>query len=172
MGGRNILRFLINNFMNAQDAKKLMSFFDANAHMCYDERPHHKERNIHYDHIPDPAIKKFLDYYEQKNIFFIDHYFKTKTVPWHEPRLCRWKKGHSMDLHVDKNNNLQDLMDYSSLVYLNDDYEGGELFFENETFKMDALSCIIFESGPRNKHGVKTITKGKRYSIPSWYQKI
>ena len=37
-----------------------MSFFDANAHLCYDERPHHKERNIHYDHIQDPDIKKLL----------------------------------------------------------------------------------------------------------------
>ena len=63
-------------------------------------------------------------------------------------------------------------MDYSSLVYLNDNYDGGELFFENEIFKMKALSCIIFESGPHHKHGVKIIKKGKRYTIPSWYQKI
>jgi len=169
-------RVIIENFVHEDDATTFMKFFDKNDHLCFDERPHHKERNIHFDHIPDKRIKQLLRYYEQKNIFFIDHYFNIKTAPWHEPRLCRWKKGHFMGLHADKNNDLQDLMDYSSLVYLNDNYNGGELFFRNhdnkeQDFKMKALSCIVFESNPSNSHGVRKILKGRRYTIPSWYQK-
>jgi len=78
-----------------------------------------------------------------------------------------------MGLHRDRNEELEDLMHYSSLCYLNDDYEGGELFFETgESFKMKALSCIIFPSGKPYGHGVKKIIKGKRYTIPSWYRLI
>ena len=62
------------------------------------------------------------------------------------------------------------ILNFSSLVYLNDDYEGGELFFENEIIKMKALSCIVFESNEKNMHGVLEIKKGKRYTIPSWYK--
>ena len=169
-------RMIIENFVHQDDALSFMKFFDKNQNLCYDERSQHSDRNIHLEHIPDKRIKQLLRYYEQKNIFFIDHYFNIKTVPWHEPRLCRWKKGHSMDLHVDQNPDLKDYMDYSSLVYLNDNYKGGELFFRNQDnqeqdFKMKALSCMIFESNAFNSHGVRKILKEKRYTIPSWYRK-
>ena len=163
------MRFLIENFVNPKDAKQFINFFEKNDHLCTDAREFHKDRNIHYHHIENRSIRDLLDYYANKTVFFMDHYFKTKTALWQPMRLCRWKKGEKMLLHADQTG--PDTMDFSSLIYLNDNYKGGELFFENETFKMNALSSIIFTSGNENKHGIKTVLKGKRYTIPSWYKK-
>tara|TARA_R100001163_G_C4965974_1_gene127860 strand:+ start:65 stop:610 length:546 start_codon:yes stop_codon:yes gene_type:complete len=179
------MKYIIDNFMHPKDAKSFISFFDKNEHLCFDTVEFHKERNIHYDNINDENIKNLLEYYAKKNIFFIDHYFKTKTTLWGPPgvkniwsnmRLCRWKKDHHMPLHIDRQPLGGDTMDYSSLVYLNDNYTGGKLRFlegkKEVKLKMKAFSCIIFPSGKEYSHGVEKIIKGKRYTIPSWYTKL
>jgi len=162
------MRHIIENFINKKDAKTLINFFEKNTHLCYDAREEHKHRNIHIMHIKNKKIIELLNYYANKNVYFIDHLFKTKTKLWTDMRICRWLPGDTMILHNDRSGN--DSMNFSSLVYLNDDYEGGELFFENEIIKMKTLSCIVFESNEKNMHGVLEIKKGKRYTIPSWYQ--
>ena len=76
----------------------------------------------------------------------------------------------SMDLHIDRNTKTRNYnLDFSSLIYLNDNYEGGELVFENKELKMPRLSCIAFESH-LHPHAVKEVKKNNRYTIPSWYQ--
>ena len=170
-------RVIIDNFVHPDDAASLMGFFDENDHLCDDALPFHRDRNIHFNKIPDPQIKNLLNYYARKNIVFIDHHFGTKTKEWGLMRMCRWLEGHFMNLHVDRQLEHDDTMDYSSLVYLNDNYTGGELFFKNEdgteeVFKMKALSCIVFDSGKSNGHGVKKVLGGRRYTIPSWYQNV
>jgi predicted 2-oxoglutarate/Fe(II)-dependent dioxygenase YbiX len=75
-----------------------------------------------------------------------------------------------MALHGDNENGV-DKMRYSALIYLNDDYEGGELRFENnKIYKLSKNSVIFFQSGIQNRHEVLKITKGLRYTIPLWYQ--
>ena len=167
------MKHIISDFVHPQDAQAFITFFEKNEHLCFDVREFHKDRNIHYEDIPDKKIKDLLMYYARKNIFFIDHHFKTKTDVWGDMRLCRWKPGHSMPLHIDRQEDKGDLFHFSSLIYLNDDYKGGELFFKEENkiqkYKLKALSCMIFPSGKEFAHGVKEILKGKRYTIPSWY---
>ena len=85
--------------MLPEDAKTLIKFYNKNTHLCDDMREFHKSRNIHYADIPDLKIKSLLKYYEHKNVFFIDHYFKVKTKAYSNLRLVRWKKNEIMDLH-------------------------------------------------------------------------
>ena len=88
--------------------------------------------------------------------------------------LCRWDVGKKLQPHIDN----QDTHDYSTpwrthsaLVYLNNDYEGGEIFFPrlNIALKPSAGMLVIFSSGAEHEHGVTEITEGKRYTMPSWY---
>ena len=61
---------------------------------------------------------------------------------------------------------------YGSIVYLNDDYGGGELLFEDgQKFKLEKNSCIFFKGDIKNRHEVLEITEGKRYTLPAWYTK-
>ena len=146
------MKYVIENFVHPNDAKVLMKFFDKNDHLCADGRAYHAERNIHYADIPDKnkQVKDILLYLARKNEMFVDHFFAVRVELWHKMRLCRWKKGHSMPLHIDRQEDKGDLFHFSSLIYLNDDYKGGELFFNEENkiqkYKLKALSCIIFPS--------------------------
>lgn len=62
----------------------------------------------------------------------------------------------------------------STVAYLNDNYEGGEIEFPHVgiTVKPKAGSIIFFPSNFVFTHTVKEITNGYRYSIPQWYHSL
>ena len=54
------------------------------------------------------------------------------------------------------------------LLYLNDDYEGGEFYVAGKMFEPIRGSAIIFPSNFMFPHEAKTVTKGMRWSIVTW----
>ncbi|XP_042278854.1 prolyl 3-hydroxylase 3 [Thunnus maccoyii] len=68
--------------------------------------------------------------------------------------------------------------DLSAILYLNDNFDGGELFFTNRDAKTVTArvkpSCgrlAGFSSGPINPHGVTAVTKGRRCALALWFTK-
>lgn len=68
--------------------------------------------------------------------------------------------------------------DLSAILYLNDNFDGGELFFTNRDAKTVTArvkpSCgrlVGFSSGPVNPHGVTAVTRGRRCSLALWFTK-
>ncbi|XP_009328291.1 PREDICTED: prolyl 3-hydroxylase 3, partial [Pygoscelis adeliae] len=66
--------------------------------------------------------------------------------------------------------------DYSGILYLNDDFQGGGLFFtEMDTVTVTAEvrpKCgrlVAFSSGKENPHGVWAVSRGRRCAIALWY---
>ncbi|NXP48237.1 P3H3 hydroxylase, partial [Heliornis fulica] len=66
--------------------------------------------------------------------------------------------------------------DYSGTLYLNDDFQGGDLFFsEMDTVTVTAEvhpKCgrlVAFSSGKENPHGVWAVSRGRRCAIALWY---
>jgi hypothetical protein len=60
---------------------------------------------------------------------------------------------------------------YVSLLYLNDDYEGGELYFINQGIEIKPRrgSLIMFDPSAEYLHGVRKIKSGNRYTLmTSW----
>uniref|UniRef100_A0A673WPP7 procollagen-proline 3-dioxygenase n=1 Tax=Salmo trutta TaxID=8032 RepID=A0A673WPP7_SALTR len=66
--------------------------------------------------------------------------------------------------------------DYSALLYLNGDFEGGEFIFT----EMDAKTVtaqvkpkcgrmVGFSSGGENPHGVRAVTRGQRCAVALWF---
>lgn len=60
---------------------------------------------------------------------------------------------------------------YVAILYLNDDYTGGELFFRDHDikFKPNAYSLITFPGGVENVHGVHPVKSGTRYTMVSFW---
>jgi len=56
----------------------------------------------------------------------------------------------------------------SSLLFLNDNYEGGEFVVADEVYNTKKGSALIFPSNFMFPHEVKPITKGTRWSIITW----
>jgi hypothetical protein len=61
--------------------------------------------------------------------------------------------------------------DIAGLFYLNDDYEGGELYFPQHDieFKPKAGAAYFFPGDKNYLHGVKEIKSGIRYVIPFFW---
>jgi hypothetical protein len=85
--------------------------------------------------------------------------------------ISKYFAGKSMGSHVDNYNN--DLNKTISVVlYLNDDYEGGELNFSEQgiCIKPDAGSLVIFPSQKPYYHESKTIINGVKYMTPGFWE--
>ncbi|XP_004069248.1 prolyl 3-hydroxylase 1 [Oryzias latipes] len=66
--------------------------------------------------------------------------------------------------------------DYSAILYLNDDFEGGEFIFTELDAKTVTAEVrpqcgrvVGFGAGKENPHGVRAITKGQRCAVALWF---
>ena len=65
------------------------------------------------------------------------------------------------------------LAEYSTMVYLNDDYDGGELNFPDYSLKIKPKKgdIITFPTNAMYLHEVKKVTSGVRYNVAlNWYR--
>lgn len=65
--------------------------------------------------------------------------------------------------------NLVDNNVYGLIVYINDDYEGGEIFYtkQNISYKPKSGDLVIHSSDDHCEHGVNPVKTKIRYSFPS-----
>jgi predicted 2-oxoglutarate/Fe(II)-dependent dioxygenase YbiX len=61
--------------------------------------------------------------------------------------------------------------DITAVVYLNDDYNGGEIFFDffDVSYKPNRGDVLIYPTTFQYKHGVSEV-KGDRYAIVFWFK--
>ncbi len=101
------------------------------------------------------------------------------TIDWFEqPQLLKYEQGGFYNTHADSENYEQDKegfirvidRDISLLLYLDEDYEGGEIQFTNFDFKLKPKPgmLIYFPSDSRYLHTALPVTKGTRHAIVSW----
>lgn len=86
--------------------------------------------------------------------------------------ITRWLPGHSQDEHADRENvdgrpHPYPWRDYGCIIYLNEDYVGGELYFPQHDLrpKLNAGMLAFFPGNKNYLHGVKPILSGTRYSV-------
>ena len=81
--------------------------------------------------------------------------------------IVKWPTGSHQAPHTDVS---RESTTFTSITYLNDDFQGGETDFTTENFsvKPKVGRSILFD-GKRFEHGVKKITEGVRYTFALWY---
>jgi hypothetical protein len=112
-------------------------------------------------------IKKYSEV--AKNFHIKDNGFM-KPIYTTEAYLSLWNAGTEAGVHSDSN--LAEYIMYSTVVYLNDNYDGGEIYFPNQDveIKPPAGSMVLFPSGGHEYfHGVKPVISGRRYTIAMWH---
>jgi hypothetical protein len=126
--------------------------------------------------IPDKSLKKSI--YESKRIanLLINKSFNRTVYPEFTD-IVLWRAGRKMGRHLDNGFLTHATLKYrviSSVIYINDDYTGGETFIATEhgtdyISKPKAGSMVCFLSNEQNKHGVNEVTSGNRVTLPIWY---
>lgn len=94
------------------------------------------------------------------------------------PYLLRYKVGGKYGEHADSETYDPDKRlfyrisdrDISVLIYLNDDYDGGELTFNrlNYSYHPSAGDLVMFPSGNLYMHQAQSVTRGTKYALVSW----
>lgn len=80
--------------------------------------------------------------------------------------VTKWDIGSNKDYHYD---DARDSTILSSITYLNEDYGGGETFFENKLSITPEVGKTLFFDGNQYLHGVKTVHLNYRYTLAIWY---
>jgi predicted 2-oxoglutarate/Fe(II)-dependent dioxygenase YbiX len=104
------------------------------------------------------------------------HYAVSAPIYADTVQLVRWPEGMHMPPHCDKENadgkpHSSPHRNFASIVYLNDDYEGGEFYLtaRNIVIKPRAGALVAFTSGWHHEHAVLTIRRGTRITMPAFY---
>jgi hypothetical protein len=86
----------------------------------------------------------------------------------HSMYLRRRRESQGLLPHYD--NQSQRSCEYGIVIYLNDDYEGGEIYYPNRgiTHKPTKNSLVIHSAGVDYTHGVNAVKSGTRLFITLW----
>jgi hypothetical protein len=78
--------------------------------------------------------------------------------------IVEWPKNSHHPPHYDSINDI-----FSSIIYLNDNFEGGETYFsDSKIIKPKKGSCLTF-SNSKYRHSVNKINTGTRYTLSCWF---
>tara|TARA_R110001599_G_scaffold53149_1_gene148558 strand:+ start:230 stop:715 length:486 start_codon:yes stop_codon:yes gene_type:complete len=153
---------IIKNFLSDEESNNYIDFhknvFNNNKPSCSLHRKTKVLDCTEFHH--EPLIK--LMYSKLLNL--CNKIDKKLTINYFQ--IVEWPMNESQGEHVDFSYH-----PYTSIVYLNDDFEGGETVVDKKIYKPVKNSLISFE-GNKLKHEVTKITKGIRYTIPCWYKYI
>ena len=83
-----------------------------------------------------------------------------------EAQTQNWHVGTSSPLHLydDREDNT-----YTSLIYLNDNFRGGEFYTQKDKI-IPEPGLMLFFNGQEIKHGVKKVLKKDRKTIIIWWK--
>lgn len=101
--------------------------------------------------------------------------YASRNIKGKEDRMSilKYEKSGYLPEHTDHGSSSRTL---SVVLYLNDDYKGGEITFphvgDGITIKPQAGSAIFFPSNFVFSHSVSEISDGIRYALPNWYHNM
>lgn len=99
------------------------------------------------------------DYMVDYGVYFPDH---------DDYQILKYGKGQKFTNHIDDHPKYHRRL--SSVYYINDNYDGGEINFPRFgiSYKPKSNQMIIFPSTYVYNHSVSPVTDGTRYAIVSW----
>lgn len=109
---------------------------------------------------------------------FVTLFFQTEIDTIEQPTALKYSPGGRYGAHSDSEywdehqhcwiKSLE--RDYSILLYLNEGYEGGTLFFPNFKFRLKPKTgmMVAFPSDHRYLHAAEPLISGTRFAVVSW----
>lgn len=155
----------------------MRSIFPENKEIIEGHLPWHMDDRKPFRDIKDIDIRSSIDRFRFLLTQLTYQTYNEICYP-HFTDIVLWREGMSMGFHKDDGyegpeENIFRVRHFSSVLYLNDDYEGGETVIK-QSGKPDFISVpkkgsiVIFKSNDECLHGVNKVTRGTRYTMPSW----
>lgn len=180
-GSSTIFRF--DNMLDANSCQQLHQYITSiqkTFEIDKQKMPWFEGDSFSWFDIPDNNLKRNILAYKNTATRLIGESFK-KTIYPEFTDIVLWRAGRKMSRHLDDGQgsdprtreHLKSRV-VSSVLYINDDYTGGETFIATEQgtdyiSQPRAGSMVCFLSNEQNKHGVNEIMSGNRLVVSIWY---
>ena len=183
----------IENFLTEEEIGYLSDFAKNNTLWDITETHYNENGTIIYDHRvwenrvatwhtlqkSDKKVIEILNNIIGRLKITLEDFFNVEAYPT-SPAIVRWPIGTLQHPHADKElhegpdagtPNDFPWYDLGTVFYLNDEYEGGELYFplQGIEFKPKRGSVYFFPGDKNFIHGVKTVTSGCRCTAPFFW---
>jgi predicted 2-oxoglutarate/Fe(II)-dependent dioxygenase YbiX len=183
----------LEDFMTEEEVLRLNNFIRNNKSWDFTETHYNENGTVIYDadywanrvatyptiEKSDPEIPKLIEKMVARLKVEVDKFFGVDASPT-SPAMVRWLPGQLQMPHADKElhtgpdagkPNDFPYYDLAGLFYINDDYEGGELYFPSQgiQFKPKAGAAYFFPGDKNYIHGVTEIKSGIRYTVPFFW---
>lgn len=158
------------NFLNQEMFSTLKTFAETTT--LYDQNTNNTVWNQRIVHaVQAPEIKEVGRKYIQivaekiKSDFNIDKPIFTDILCFN-----RWRVGDMQHPHADEDNGFG-WRKFGCVLYLNDEYEGGNIYFPNKnlSIKPKANTLAFFPGDKEYLHGVEAVTSGIRYTLSTFW---
>lgn len=113
-------------------------------------------------------VRALLLEHDKKVYEYLKSNYEFKFKPYQTAiHIARFEEGSGMHVHFDSSRP----DDIATIIYLNDDYEGGEIYFPdyNKTIKPKAGDLVAFPDNENFRHGVNEVVGTTRYTTPRWF---
>ena len=161
---------IIENFILSEDA--LMLIDEMKHPSSIEPYPEYwRERNgfeensggsaIPYNSVTRAIMRKYAT---KANIIQKEHFNTNKPVIVTKSFGSWWNPGGKGNPHIDAIEK-EPFIEFSCVIYLNEDYTGGEIYFPRKNFsiKPKKYSAIFFPGNSKEyEHGVSEVTSGSR----------
>jgi len=169
------------NFLTKRECNKLLKFSMDNPNLyeteCREDSPFWDKRTLPcFGDKITIDIKALAWKYLKKVEKEIEDVADYSYVFCDNLNFVKWWDGYEQTPHADGEN--QDGTEhpfhwrkFGCVYYLNDNYEGGEIWFPNFDFsiKPKPNTMIFFPGDNEHLHGVKNVSKGTRHTIASFW---
>ena len=169
----------IPNFVDAETAANMIKYFETKAEYWGPIAFYGSSGMGIKDEDPDldrcGLYGQFFNDIRERYRVALSQVYK-RDVKCNTSHAQKWEKGGFATPHSD-NSSFEgtptsfEINKYVGILYLNDDYDGGELYFRDHdiSFKPSAYSFITFPGGVENIHGVHPVKEGTRYTMVSFW---
>jgi hypothetical protein len=162
---------IYNNILSEEKINFLKQYCEISEYNSGSKDPKNfwYKKLISYNDIDKKVLEILLEVFNKARDFSIQEYgIDLMPLDISSFNIAKWAPSTSMHLHTDD----KDYYDYNiaALLYINDDYIGGEINFPkfNKKIKPNGNTLILFPGHFPYEHEVKTIIYGNRYTSSIW----
>lgn len=179
---------IVENFLSEKEIEKIdnyMRFFNYDGLKGHEFaywakrliNENEMKKNPGYENVMDDIMpllnsliertKEFLNKNEYEAKWTPSPYNLIKMFPNSSPLSFLDDDKLEMFVHIDNQGHMECPIMWGSVIYPNEDYEGGEIYYPDYEFwyKPKAGSMVLHEGNTR--HGVKRVTSGNRFCLAS-----
>jgi hypothetical protein len=135
------------DFFRDNESEELVLFYKYNSNL-----------SVLYDR---PTDNYYSSQLKLNNLY--QNFNFSKRIKWDYETFFRLNIQHIGDKQKVLEKHHKHVQKYSIIIFLNDDFEGGELVFDNITIKPVKNMLVTFSK--ELGHHVKPVTRGDRYSL-------